>query len=155
MSWTNMSSTTTTHSGSHRPSITPMGKGGLSGFFGSKNGDKRSKDLMTTLNQMPVGDLADTILIITATKPHISMIVDKPITLQPGAEIFTFLLGPREKGWKPFGVENLVDVDEDNEVIINRNRAQSSPLKMKTNLSGKSPGLFDSLYYVNCNSCFK
>jgi len=52
-----------------------------------------------------VEEILHCILVLTIASPHLSMIVDKPITLKPGAEIFTLVLGPKNKDWHPFGSE--------------------------------------------------
>lgn len=52
-----------------------------------------------------VEEILHNIIVLTVASPHLSMIVDKPITLKPGAEIFTLVLGPRDKDWHPFGSE--------------------------------------------------
>lgn len=45
------------------------------------------------LQNHPVGNEADRIINIIVHRPHVSMVVDQTITLKPGAELFTFLLG--------------------------------------------------------------
>ena len=39
---------------------------------------------------------------IVASRPHLCMLVDKAVSLQPGSELFTLSVGPRESSWKPF-----------------------------------------------------
>ena len=51
------------------------------------------------------------VLRITATKPHLSMVVDKEVCLKPGSELFSFVVGPRERSWKPFYQETLQSND--------------------------------------------
>jgi hypothetical protein len=58
---------------------------------------------------IPRGEDADTVLSVTATSPHISAIVDHSITLKPGAELFTMVLGPTKSGWKPFGTTHTFE----------------------------------------------
>ena len=43
------------------------------------------------------------ILSATLKQPHISVIVDKPITFMPGTALFTLRVGPVEKNWTPYG----------------------------------------------------
>ncbi len=67
----------------------------------------------------------------TALCPHISLVVDCPVTLKPGSELLTVAIGPREEGWKPFGatVEPLTQYplpgegadDDDDDVWLQRN----------------------------------
>lgn len=55
------------------------------------------RELQETLQSAPRGDEADSIVTLVARSPHISMIVDKAVTLKPGAELFTMVIGPKEK----------------------------------------------------------
>lgn len=79
----------------------------------SSRGDRRKQALSQTLNSVPMGDNIDTIMLMKVSQPHISMIVDRPITLKPGSEIFTFFAGPRPAGWVPFGSEDMSGVLSD------------------------------------------
>lgn len=55
------------------------------------------EQLKETLKAAPKGNQADSIVVVVATSPHISMIVDKTVTLKPGTELFTLLIGPQKK----------------------------------------------------------
>lgn len=59
--------------------------------------DLMAEQLSHTLKNSPKGSTADSIVVIIATNPHISMIVDKTVTLKPGTEVFTLLIGPQKK----------------------------------------------------------
>lgn len=59
--------------------------------------DDMRRELQETLQSAPRGDEADSIVTLVARSPHISMIVDKAVTLKPGAELFTMVIGPKEK----------------------------------------------------------
>jgi hypothetical protein len=51
--------------------------------------------LAWTLQDYPKNEESDTILVVVATNPHLSVIVDKPVKLLAGTELFTFILGPK------------------------------------------------------------
>mmetsp|Transcript_25262 Transcript_25262/g.22979 ORF Transcript_25262/g.22979 Transcript_25262/m.22979 type:complete len:444 (+) Transcript_25262:3-1334(+) len=126
-------SSTTTHSGNHKPTISSsINSNGLNGFVNTKRGEKMNKALHETINDMPVGNKADTIVQITTSRPHISMIVDKQITLKPGSEIFTFLLGPKEKDWKPFGTETTESINDTTSEDSNINKEKGCPILIQT-----------------------
>jgi hypothetical protein len=63
---------------------------------------------MDPLNDTPEESFNPFITIL-ASSPHISLVVDQNITLKAGSELFTIALGPREKGWKPFGADEAPD----------------------------------------------
>jgi hypothetical protein len=67
--------------------------------------EKQRIDLERTLLRKPEALEAHRLMCVRVFRPHVSVIVDKPVTLKPGSELFTFRLGPLEKGWKPFGYE--------------------------------------------------
>jgi hypothetical protein len=73
------------------------------GAYGFSNAERRNQELEHTLHNMPQGDVADTILNMSISRPHISMITDSNLSFKAGSEIFTVLVGPRDKDWKPFG----------------------------------------------------
>lgn len=75
------------------------------GAFGFTNAERRNQELEHTLQNMPHGNVADTILNMTVCRPHISMITDSTVSFKPGSEIFTMLVGPRDKDWQPFGTQ--------------------------------------------------
>jgi hypothetical protein len=62
--------------------------------------DALRASLEQVLNDHPKGECSDTILRVLARSPHISMVVDQPISLKPGAELFTLMLGHP----KPVGI---------------------------------------------------
>jgi len=37
------------------------------------------------------------------------MVVDQPLTLRAGTELFTLIMGPLERGWRPAFTENMTD----------------------------------------------
>jgi hypothetical protein len=37
------------------------------------------------------------------------MVVDQPLTLRAGTELFTLIVGPLERGWRPAFTENMTD----------------------------------------------
>ena len=43
---------------------------------------------------------------------QIAIVVDKKVTLKPGAELFTLAIGPKKEGWKPFGSDAQPDESE-------------------------------------------
>lgn len=47
------------------------------------------------------------ILCVNATSPQISIVVDRNVRLKAGAELFTLAIGPRNKGWRPFGTDAI------------------------------------------------
>ena len=53
------------------------------------------------------------VLLLSARKPHISIIVDQSSTLKPGAELFTLMMGPRqlsdEISEMPFGTPDMLE----------------------------------------------
>ncbi len=49
------------------------------------------------MSGIPVGKTMHRILTVVASSPHISMIVDKAVSLKPGAELFSVVIGPKEK----------------------------------------------------------
>jgi len=51
--------------------------------------------LAWTMQDYPKNEESDTILVVVATNPHLSIIVDKPVKLLAGTELFTFILGPK------------------------------------------------------------
>ena len=67
--------------------------------------EKQRIELEKTLLRKPQALEAHRLMCIRVFCPHVSVIVDKPVTLKPGSELFTFRLGPLEKDWKPFGYE--------------------------------------------------
>lgn len=77
--------------------------------------EEQKRLMEEVLADMPHGDEADTVMTVSATSPHISVIVDHSITLKPGAELFTMVLGPTRPGWKPFGTSHTFD-DNGNQV---------------------------------------
>jgi hypothetical protein len=52
------------------------------------------------------------VLLLSAYKPHISIIVDKPSTMKPGAELFSLMMGPRQLSDEireiPFGTPDML-----------------------------------------------
>jgi hypothetical protein len=44
-----------------------------------------------------MGDMVHPVATCIATSPHISMVVDHAVTLKPGTELFTMVVGPKEK----------------------------------------------------------
>eukprot|EP01035_Chromulina_nebulosa_P017380 gene17380-22928_t len=124
---------TTISTGNHKPSISAsINSNGINGFVNTKRGEKMNKALHETINDMPVGNKADTIVHITTSRPHISMIVDKQMTLKPGSEIFTFLLGPKEKDWKPFGTETTESSNDTTSEDSNINKEKGCPILIQT-----------------------
>lgn len=65
--------------------------------------DKQRKSLEKTLCGRPRPLEAQRILMLKVVRPHMSIIIDKPVTLKAGSELFTFSVGPLDKKWKPFG----------------------------------------------------
>jgi hypothetical protein len=65
--------------------------------------EKQRIELEKTLLRKPQALEAHRLMCVRVFCPHVSVIVDKPVTLKPGSELFTFRLGPLEKDWKPFG----------------------------------------------------
>ena len=69
-------------------------------LFGS---ERLRRAILEALSKGPKGPSSvHNVFRITATKPHLSMVVDKAVTLKPGSELFTFVMGPRDPAWKPF-----------------------------------------------------
>ena len=46
---------------------------------------------------------------MVASAPHIAMVVDQPLALRAGTELFTLIVGPLERGWRPAFTENMTD----------------------------------------------
>jgi hypothetical protein len=65
--------------------------------------NKNSNSSINNLSLMKSLDCADTLLSLEVMSPHISMISDRKMTLKSGSELYTILLGPKDKTWKPFG----------------------------------------------------
>jgi hypothetical protein len=83
--------------------------------------EKQRIELEKTLLRKPQALEAHRLMAVRVFCPHVSVIVDKPVTLKPGSELFTFRLGPLEKGWKPFGYENPGDLSAYSRTsVINR-----------------------------------
>ena len=53
--------------------------------------------LADTMSGVPLGKSVHRVLTVVASSPHISMIVDKSVTLKPGAELFSVVIGPKDK----------------------------------------------------------
>ena len=49
------------------------------------------------------------LLQVVASAPHIAMVVDQPLALRAGTELFTLIVGPLERGWRPAFTENMTD----------------------------------------------
>lgn len=79
------------------------------------------------LHDLPRGDESDTVITVAASSPHISMIVDHSLTLKPGAELFTMVLGPTKPGWKPFGTTNTFEPGGDQILEANSPVANNTP----------------------------
>jgi hypothetical protein len=124
--------------------------------------NKRMIEDILALN--PAGDESDTVLSVSLSSPHISLIVDHSITLKPGAELFTLVLGSKKQGFKPFGTSGTME----EETIPNSSSssAQNSSASTKsTGTSGKdakkgwpvflqtAPGI-KFLIKVRCSSYF-
>jgi hypothetical protein len=73
--------------------------------------EDQKRVLDEVLADVPRGEDADTVISVSATSPHVSMIVDHAITLKPGAELFTLVMGPTKPGWKPFGTTHTFEED--------------------------------------------
>jgi hypothetical protein len=53
------------------------------------------------------------VMVVSASKPHISIIVDRDETYKPGAELFTFMLGRERAKRKPaFGTNDMLETAE-------------------------------------------
>ena len=72
---------------------------------GASVSEKQRRALEKTLCNRPKPLEAQRILVMKAARPHVSVIVDKPVTLKPGTELFTFRVGPLTKEWRPFGYD--------------------------------------------------
>jgi hypothetical protein len=100
--------------------------------------DDNKRMIEDMLSSNPTGDESDTVLSVSLSSPHISLIVDHSITLKPGAELFTLVLGSKKQGWKPFGTAGTM---EDESLPSSSTPAQSSSSSMKSNnASGKDGG---------------
>jgi len=66
------------------------------------------QQLAHTLQDYPQGEESDTIVSVIASNPHISVIVDQAVKLQAGTELFTVIVGPKTKTWKPLGKSTLL-----------------------------------------------
>jgi hypothetical protein len=55
------------------------------------------QQLDRTLSDYPSGAESDTILVLLAHNPHISVIVDQAVKLAAGTELYTIILGPKAK----------------------------------------------------------
>jgi hypothetical protein len=82
--------------------------------------EKQRIELEKTLLRKPEALEAHRLMCVRVFCPHVSVIVDKPVTLKPGSELFTFRLGPLEKGWKPFGYDADQTSAHSRSSVINR-----------------------------------
>mmetsp|Transcript_16819 Transcript_16819/g.25283 ORF Transcript_16819/g.25283 Transcript_16819/m.25283 type:complete len:1239 (+) Transcript_16819:216-3932(+) len=82
--------------------------------------ERQRRDLEKTLQGRPRPREAHRILSVRVLRPHMSIIVDAPVTLKPGSELFTFRVGPLEKDWKPFGYESERRPAHTRSSLINR-----------------------------------
>lgn len=58
-------------------------------------------ELQETMAIKPEGAVASVMLTLCASNPHVSFIVDNPVTLTPGVELFTMAMGPRPSYFQP------------------------------------------------------
>lgn len=81
-------------------------------------------------SQMSLKQLVSVVL----TSPHISMIVDNASTFKPGTELFTLKVGPKDKGWMPFGHDTV-------ETVINKSLSTREEQVKVDDERSKSPAL--------------
>ena len=67
--------------------------------------DRLKRDLDRIRAQQLAPDQSESVLRALVTQPNISVIIDKAMTLQPGASLLSMRLGPVEQDWKPLGFD--------------------------------------------------
>ena len=82
--------------------------------------EKNRIELERTLTNKPHAYEAQSLMNVRVFCPHISIIVDQSITLKPGSELFTFRVGPLERGWRPFGYDPSQTPAHRRTSVINR-----------------------------------
>lgn len=104
--------------------------------------EKQRIELERTLANKPHAYEAHRIMNIRVFCPHVSIIVDKPVSLKPGSELFTFRVGPLERGWRPFGYDPNQAPAHTRTSVINRHPsvlALSRPSEIENKIEPKSP----------------
>lgn len=104
--------------------------------------EKQRIELERTLAYRPHSLEAHRIVHVKVFCPHVSIIVDKPVTLKPGSELFTFRVGPLERGWRPFGYDPNQMTAHTRSSVINRHPSMlplSRPIETN-NFEPESPG---------------
>ncbi len=114
---------------------------------------------------LPSMERADNLISLRATQPHIAMIADRAMNLKAGAELYTVMLGPRQKEWRPFGtnINECMDLIAPDTPDVKSASAEAKPgcpvfvqtsagIKFKVNipsikLSAYIPGLFNFINY--------
>jgi hypothetical protein len=98
-------------------------------------------------------DEGEHFLSINVQQPHVSMIVDKPITFVPGTVLFTARLGPIENNWKPYGYEkdSTQQQFQRRTSLINRNVSLLDiirPTRQSASTVGGDSALYPSGWYI-------
>ena len=69
--------------------------------------EEQRREIERVLNLFPKGLASHKILVVTAYQPEVDIIVDTPVTLQPGTSLLSFRLGPVDAAWKPNGFNGI------------------------------------------------